>query len=204
MSSSVFPVLVGLAFDVGRTPVWSNIVQQSVSGKETRIGLWSAPRWQYELTYDVLRGDATYAEFQNLAGFFNARKGRFDSFLYTDPDDSAVTGQGIATGDGIKTAFQMIRSFGGFVEPVLAFNATVTPRIYLNGVLQSGANYSISAWGSATPGVITFTTAPGSGVAITADFSFYWPVRFDDDSMSFNKFMAALWEAKSVKFTSLK
>src|SRR4051812_38528020 len=104
MSTAAFPTLAGLGWDVIRTPLWQNITQQAVSGKETRVALWSYPRHQWELTFDVLRQGTVhgtaYTEFAQLFGFFNARRGSFDSFLYQDADDNAVTGQGIGTGDG--------------------------------------------------------------------------------------------------------
>ncbi len=42
----------------------------------------------------------------------------------------------------------------------------------------------LSGWTlDATTGVITFTTAPASGVAIRAGFEFDVPVRFDSDTL---------------------
>ncbi len=200
MSTSVFPTLAGLGFDVIRTPIWSNTIQESVSGKETAIGNWSYPKWQWELTFDVLRSDADTHEFQDLAGFFNLRHGRFDTFLYEDAEDNSVTGQSIGTGDGDTTTFQLIRTFGNFIEPVFAPH-TVS-NVYLDG--SDGGGWSVSNWGTSTPGLITFDTAPDDGAAITADFSFYFPCRFNDDRMSFTNFMKRLWNAQSVAFTSVK
>ena len=202
MSSAVFPSLQGIAWNVKRSPRWSTRVQAAVSGKETRIADWSYPRWQWELAFEFLRGDAAHAEFQALAGFLNARQGQFDSFLYQDADDNAVTGQAIAIGDGTTKIFQLARSFGGFTEPVQAPNAV--NQIYLNGVAQPGTLYSVSSWGAAIPGAVTFTTAPGAGVVITADFSFYFPCRFLDDSLDFEKFMFQLWQGKKIRFQSIK
>ena len=51
-------------------------------------------------------------------GFFLQLQGQFGTFLYTDPDDNAVAGQAFATGDGTTTSFTMMRSLGGFLEPV--------------------------------------------------------------------------------------
>jgi len=202
MSTAAFPTLMGLGWNVKRSPEWSSRVQTAVSGKETRIALWSYPRWHWDLTFDFLRSDAVNAEFQALAGFFNARQGQFDSFLYTDADDNSVMGQAIGTGDGATLAFPMARSFGGFTEPMLA-PATVWA-VYLGGVAQSVGSWSVSTWGSTTPGILTFVTAPGAGVAIAADFSFAFPCRFEADTLDFEKFMNQIWSGKSVKFISVK
>ncbi len=201
MSTSVLPPLVGLGFDVVRTLLWDTVVQQSLSGKETRFARQTYPRWKWDLAYNVLRSGANYTELQQLAGFFNLRQGQFDTFLYQDADDNSVTGQPVATGDGTTTGFQLIRSFGGFVEPVLAPN-TVSA-VYINGVVQT-SGFSISAWGSASPGVITFASAPAIGAAVTVDFTYYFPVRMSADSVSFNMFLSGYYKAKKFGFISVK
>jgi uncharacterized protein (TIGR02217 family) len=206
MSIAVFPSLAGLGWSVARSELWKTRTQEAISGKETRIADWSYPRHQWALTFDFLRqgnlSGTLYAEFAALAGFFNLRQGGFDSFLYADPDDSAVTGQAIGTGDGATTSFQLVRSFGGFVEPIFAPNAV--SRVALNGVTQSAGSYAVNGWGAASPGTLVFTTAPGAGVAIAADFSFYFPCRFAADQLDFEKFMAALYQLKKIEFISLK
>ncbi len=319
MSTQIFPSLPGLGWSVKRTPQWKTRVQESISGKETRIADWSFPRWQWELTFEFLRqaganqqaqsfAGQTYSEFQLLAGFFNARQGMFDSFLYQDADDNAVTGQQFGTGDGTTTVFQLARAFGGFVEPILAPNSIAN--LYLAGApipsggllppaapaLSQGTGGSLAAatyfakityvtasgetppspetslaiaasnvlqvaspaaetgaigynvyagtsaggetlqntspiaigvpWAEPTSGLvagatppltnntgwslnaangqITFSGAPLAGTAISADFSYFFRCRFVEDTMDFEKFMAALYSAKSVKFISLK
>ena len=198
MSNTIFPALAGLGWTVKRTPLWKTRVQESISGKEVLIADWSFPRWQWQLAYEFLRGDASHAEFQSLAGFFNQRQGMFDSFLYQDADDNAVMGQQLGIGDGATTAFQLVRPLGGFIEPIIAPN--VVSSVYLAGVVQAPSSYSVNA----ATGILTFTAAPGSGVAVAADFSFYFRCRFLEDSMDFEKFMRLLWQAKKVGFISLK
>jgi hypothetical protein len=51
---------------------------------------------------------------------------------------------------------------------------------------------------------VTFVTAPGAGVSITADFTYYWPCRFDGDTLPFNKFMSSLYAGKKLSFKSVK
>jgi uncharacterized protein (TIGR02217 family) len=202
MSTAVFPSLPGIAFPVPREAIWDTLPHEATSGKETRVAQRSAPRWRWTVLFKVLRTQPAFLEFQTLVGFFNARQGKFDSFLYTDPYDNVVTGQAIGTGDGSTKPFQLVRAFGSFVETVLAPN--VVSAVYLNGVVQSGGSYSVSNWGAAAPGVVTFTSAPGAGVAVTADFSYYWPVRFDDDVASFGNFMQNLYDLKKLSFISIK
>lgn len=200
MSTTVLPSLVGLGFEVVRTPIWDTSVQSAMSGKETRIARQTYPRWQWELSYNVLRS-GSYNELQQLAGFFNARQGMFDSFLYQDADDYSVTAQAIGQGNGSNKIFPLYRSFGGFLEPVLA--PQTVSAVYINGVVQS-SGWSVSSWGATTPGVITFTTAPSNGAAVTADFTYYFPCRMSEDSVPFSMFLSRHYRAKKFGFISVK
>lgn len=201
MSTNVLPTLAGLGFDVVRTPVWDTSIQTATSGKETRIARQTYPRWRWELSYNVLRSGAAYTELQQLAGFFNARQGMFDTFLYRDADDNAVTGQSIGQGTGSATQFQLYRSFGGFLEPVFAADAVSA--VYVNGVMQV-SGWTVSGWASATPGIVTFSSAPANGAAVTADFTYYFPCRMSEDSVSFTLFISQHYKAKKFSFVSVK
>lgn len=196
MSNAIFPVLSGLSFPVEKTPNWSTKIQTSISGKETRLGLWSYPVWQFSIGYDFLRSDAVNQELQTLIGFFNARQGAYDSWLFLDPDDCTATNAAFATGDGTTRVFQLARSYGGWLEPVRAVVSVTS--VQING--SSTSAYTIDPYS----GVITFTAAPSVGAALTWSGTFYWRCRFMDDQQTVAKFMKDLWENKSVKFTSLK
>lgn len=207
MSTQVFPSFAGLGWDVTRTPIWDTSITPNQSGKEVRMSNYTYPRWQWDLVYTAFRQgvvhNVAYTEFAQIAGFYNARQGSFDSFLYTDADDNAVTAQALGTGDGVTTTFPLIRAFGGFVEPVLAPN--VVTAVKINGTTKTlGTDYTVSAWGSANPGIITFTTAPAGSAAITADFSYYWPCRFLDDNIPFNKWISNMYAGQKVSLMSLK
>lgn len=196
MSNEVFPSLPGLQWNVIKTPVWKTRVQQSTSGKELRAAYMSYPLWRFTLNYEVLRADAAHQELQQLIGLFNRMRGSWDNFLYEDPDDKSVVGQQFGIGDGSTKDFQLVRSLGNFAEPVQ--NLHGTPSIYLNGVLQS-SGYTVSSLG-----VVSFTVAPGAGVALTWDGSFYYRVRFLKDSVDFDQFMKDLWQAKKIEFQTEK
>ena len=54
--------------------------------------------------------------------------------------------------------------------------------IYSSGL---GGQATTDGWSvNTTTGIITFTTAPGNGVAVSADYEFDVPVRFDTDRMA--------------------
>ena len=161
------------------------------------------PLYEFEAVYNGLASStAAFAglgasSLQSLMGFFLQLQGQFGTFLYTDPDDNAVTGQAFATGDGSTTSFTMMRSLGGFLEPVGW--VTSVANVYLNGVAQSGSSYSPDDAEHAD-----FTSAPASGATVSADFSYAFNCRFLDDQMDFEEFMASLWKLDSMKFRSVK
>lgn len=197
MSSEIFPALSGLEYPVVRAPVWKTLTQTAVSGNENRAALWTYPRWQWTLSFNFLRDDANN-EFRTLCGFFLARQGPYDSFLFADPDDSSVENQPLGIGNGSQTGFQLVRTFGGFTEPIFAPLTTTLFGIYVDGVLQTGG-YSMLPGG-----VIEFSTPPASGAVVTGSFGYYWPVRFVADQYDFAKFMNRLWEQKKLELISLK
>ncbi len=193
MSNAVFPSLPGLTWSVTKTPTWSTKVQRAVSGREQRVALMSAPLYKIQLVYSVLRGGNVngYTELEELLGFFLARQGSFDNFLFTDVTDDSVTNQNFGTGDGTTASFQLQRTYGAggftFTEPVANVNGA--PAIYVGGVLQ--ASYTMS-----TTGVVTLTSAPAVGVPVTWTGSFYYRCRFDADTADFEEFMSNLWALK--------
>lgn len=198
MGNSVFPTLAGIKWDSKKTAIFSNKHQVAVSGKEIDAAFWAYPQWKWELSYELLRS-GTQAELQTILGFFLCRYGSFDSFLYTDPEDCSVTAQAIGTGTGSLATFQLVRTYGGFTEPVKCVNATPTPAIYVGGVLRETA-YSIGS-----TGLVAFTSPlPGNGVAVTATFNYYWRVRFEEDMAEFGNFAYRFWELKKITLLSKK
>ena len=101
MSTALFPTLPGLAFDVGKSPMFSTDVKTSVSGREMRRANWAHPIYQFTLTFEFLRDEAAFNELKTLAGFYLQRQGSFDSFLLSDPDDNSTTLQQFGVGDGV-------------------------------------------------------------------------------------------------------
>lgn len=205
MSTQAYPFFPGLTYPIARKPIWQTRTQDSVSGKRINIADWSYPKWQWSLTYSALRGYTTTlaaAEIEAMIGFFNSRQGSFDSFLYSDTNDRTSTGSTIGTGDSTNRAFQLYRTLGGFTEPILA--PTTVTSILVGGTAST--SWSVTGWGTTTPGVVTFTTgfAPPNGQAVVAAFSYSWPVSFDDDILSFDEFVQKIWKLEAINFTSLK
>lgn len=198
-----FPTLKGQSWSVHRTPKWATQSMAYASGRESRAPSYQFPIWEFELTFDGLDSGSKFAglgaaSLQTIMGFFLSAQGQAGNFLFVDPDDSYIAGQALGTGDGAATTFTIVRTLGGFVEPVGAIVSV--GNVYLNGVYQP------TGWTatSGKPCTLTFATAPGSGVAVTIDFTFAFICRFSDDVQDFEEFASMLWNFKTCKFESTR
>ena len=202
----VFPALPGLAWSVTKSPTFQTRIQRAVSGRELRALDYPYPLWQFTLVFDLLRDKpaAGYDELRTLMGFFMLCQGAYGTFLFRDPSDDRAAGQQIGVGDAATAVFQLQRTMGatlpggGFHEPIVAPN--VVTAVYLDGITQDPASYSVDT----STGLVTFATAPGSGLIITADYSYYFRCRFIDDSYAFENFMYQLWQLKKLTFISVR
>jgi len=203
--TAIFPALPGLGWSVTKSARFATRIQRAVNGRELRALDQPNPIWSWTLTYPLLRDrwdtrgpglGTPYDELRTLAGFFLQQQGAFQPFLFDDPSDHAATAQFLGTGDSSATAYQLVRTMGGFAEPITAPN-TVSA-IYFDGLLQSPAGYSLDA----ATGLVTFTTSPPAGEAVTADFTYWFRVRFSDDTAEFENFMLQLWQARQIKLQS--
>lgn len=201
MTAAIFPSMPGLKWGTIKSPMWSTGIQKAASGRELRGSFFSFPRYKISLGYEVLRSGAL-AELQAMVGFFNARRGSFESFLYLDPEDNAVVDQPFGVGAAGQTQFQLVRTYGGYVEPVLApqlmVHGGVGPRIMVNGAAQT-SGYTVGE-----DGLVTFASAPAAGAVLSWSGIYYWRCRFMQDSADFERFLYQLWALKKIELITLK
>lgn len=199
-AATIFPQLVGIGWGLTRTVRWNTIVLDAVSGTSTRLGLWSEPLNDFELTYDFLHASPT-GDVGVLQGIFNRVQGAHTALLLLWLDDCVVYNQQIGVGDGNKTAFQLQRTLGGASESIFAPSLVDTIRVDGTSV-----NFTVNDWVSGkSPGVANLDTAPPPNSIITVDvLSYYWPVVFDVDQLDFNTFARLLYEVKSVKLRGVR
>ncbi|MBY0408102.1 MAG: DUF2460 domain-containing protein [Rickettsiales bacterium] len=168
-----------IAYGATGGPEFSTEVVVTHGGYEQRNINWSQARAKY----NVAHGVKTQAQLDALIAFFRARKGRADGFRFKDWTDYKVSGQALGSGDGTRKIFQLVKTYasGGSSDTrTITKPVAGTVKLYLAGVLQSVGAYALAL----DTGVVTFTAAPGSGVAVTADFEFDVPVRFDTDRLA--------------------
>lgn len=193
----VLPYLPGQTPVVTKAPLWSTTVKRASSGRERRNAQWNYPLWQFELQYEVIRHKPTADELFTMWEFFNVLQGMFAPFLVVDPTDCQILSTApvnFGTGDGSTRTFQLTRKINSFVEPVYdVYSATVLD----NG--SASGSYTI-----APNGLLTFTTAPTSGHALTWYGYLYFGCRFLQDDLSFEQVVQLLWAGKSLKFSSLR
>ena len=157
MAPPVFPSLPGITFPVKRSAKWSGLQQDALSGKRVRTSFMTYPIYLFELQFNFLRSAAAYLEWQQLAGFINSMYGGTGLFLFDDPNDDTAIAQSFGAGDGVTTTFQLVRTLGGFTEPVYFPN--VITDIKVAGAPTSA--YTLSATGQLAPQ----TRRPGAGRA---------------------------------------
>ncbi len=196
MSNAVLPSFPGLSWGRARAVRWSTTVKRAASGREYRGANWSYPLYEYRLDFELLRQQADVAELEQLVGFINLRRGSFDTFLFLDPYDQTAALQTFGTADGTRTQWPLVRTFGGYAEPVLGILAA--PQVYVAGALQA-SGVTVSA-----DGVVTFSTAPAAGALLAWTGTFYWRCRFLKDGAEFTEFLSRWHELRGLTFTTIK
>lgn len=197
MAAPIFPTIPGLAWPVKRTIEWSSVKQEAASGVSPRFPMWTYPRYKYSLSAEALRQYGALVEYNTFAGFFNQLFGGAGIFQFQDSSDFSATAQTFGTGDGTTTAFQLMRSVGGFSEPVFA--PVTGYSVYDNGTLVAPANYTDNGLGK-----VTFTVAPLNTHALTWTGTYNWLCQFDEDMIELSEFASGFWGMDKIEFTTVK
>jgi uncharacterized protein (TIGR02217 family) len=159
-------------------PEYATDIVISAGGYEQRNISWEQARARY----NVAHGVKTKTQLESLIAFFRARKGRALGFRFKDWTDHAATNEAIGVGNGVKTQFQLTKTYSsGSGSEIRNIYKPVVGSITIKkaGVVQS-SGVSVDT----TNGMVTFTAAPANGNAITATYEFDVPVRFDADRLS--------------------
>lgn len=163
------------------------------SGHEERNTRWADSRRKY----NAGSGIKTLDDLHSVIGFFEERRGKLYGFRWKDHTDFrsspplqsiSDTDQMIGVGDGLKTAFQLIKKYGSVHAPYsrkITKPVEETLIIAVDNIAKSpGSDFNVDA----TSGIITFPSGaiPQAGEVVTAGFEFDVPVRFDTDSLKIN------------------
>jgi uncharacterized protein (TIGR02217 family) len=193
MTLAVFPTLDGIEPNTTKRAEFKTHVFEALSGRETRIRFRQYPKYVFKMSFEYLLATQDEAQLQSLFGFMLQRGGMYEAFYYSDPNDNSVVEKSLGAGDGVKTDFQLKRTYGGYTENVEFLNGA--PLITLDEVEQT-AGYTLS-----DTGLVSFAAAPASGAAVSWSGGYYYKVRFLADGYDFERFMADLHECKDIEFT---
>ena len=204
MSNATFPPpsagTVRLAWSNVRAPEFRTLIEESANGLEARTSKWVYPRWRWTLTYHAI-GEAGHEfgdQLRAVVGHFLAHRGAGDTFLFRDPEDYAIAAQNIGTGNGVTKNFQVVRNYGGFVEPIYEIKSGTLV------VKKAGVTQILSTHYVEDDGLVQFFTAPAVGQAITVDCEFYFRVRFAQDLQDIENFTHRLHAMREVQLVSEK
>lgn len=76
MTTNTFPTLPGITWDIKKRVIWSTATDTTASGAEFRTGRWTAPIYEFDLTFAYL----SQADQQTLETFFEGQQGSFIAF----------------------------------------------------------------------------------------------------------------------------
>lgn len=198
MSDLYFPSFKGLAWGSVKTPIWSTKIHKSSGGYEARAASFTYPLWKFRLNYDLLRSDKSHDELNRFIGFFNQCRGAYGSFFYEDPHDNKAENEPFGLSQENRVEYQLTRSLGGFVEPVIAPSNQIV--IYLDGIEQKLAtDYALLGAGR-----IRFIQAPLNNKPLTWTGKFFYKCRFLHDTADFEEFLYDFWSLKKIEFQSVR
>jgi uncharacterized protein (TIGR02217 family) len=182
----MFPLDVALGARGG--PERRTEIVTAGSGREERNARWAHARRRWNAGYGIKSLDALSA----VVAFFEERRGRLYGFRWRDRLDHssampgaapAPTDQALGLGDGTRTEFQLIKTYGSLHAPYARPIAKPVPgsvRVAVDGLeVEAGTGFSIDH----TTGLVTFLPGhvPAEGEAVTAGYLFDVPARFDTD-----------------------
>lgn len=180
---------------------FSTIIQTTASGHEFRVARQSQGVHRLALRKELQSSQ----EAQALKAFALARRGALHSFRckdwsdYTSQSDgqSAPTtlDQNLGTGNGTKQTYQLVKRYE--VAGPNEYARTITLPV-AGTVVAALDGVTTTAFTVNSAGEITFTTAPGVGVVITAGFQFDVPVRFTSDVDRWTRLQADAFDQWSL------
>lgn len=194
------------------------LVNESDSGVETRIIKFSRARGQWDLASRLMRiredNPTLRTDIETIQNLHAVQEGRAHGFRFRhegdfeigDPASPTTDNQQIGVGDGVKTQFQVIKSysFGAvtYDRPIVKLVAS-TYTVLIDNVPQTeggGADYTINI----NTGIVTFNTAPIAAELVQIATEYDVPVRFDVDMLDIDYELARLGEVPGIPIVELK
>jgi uncharacterized protein (TIGR02217 family) len=195
-----FPLALGR--EVSVEPAFSTAIVTTAGGAEQRNSEWADAR----LSFDAGPGVRSEADLHDILAFFRARRGAAIGFRLEDPFDSSSNGmilapaaadQLLGMGDGVRTEFPLIKTYGQQVR-------RITRPVAGSVRVSVGDVELIEGWTLGEKGMVAFDDPPAEDAAVRAGFRFDVPVRFAEDKLSLNRATFATGEIPTVPMIELR
>lgn len=202
-----------------KTPHFNTITMKPAAGR----GIVTASvcpycTWDFEVSLSLAIGsEADSASILNsFLGMFLQCQGATGFFLFTDPQDNAISQANGAMlnvtpgaanpmsplGDGNSTQFQLARYIGNGFDIIQNVNGT--PTLFVNG--EETSEYSVNS-----TGVISFVSAPPADATLQWSGNFYFLCQFSEDTLKDlarmfqygGSLVDSLWNCGDIKFSSV-
>lgn len=205
----LFPLDVALGSRGG--PERKTEIVTTGSGREERNARWAHARRRWNAGYGVKSLDAL----SQVVAFFEERRGRLYGFRWRDRLDHSSAAPGaepgpadqlIGLGDGTRTEFQLMKTYGSLHAPYarpIAKPVAGSVRIALDGVeAEAGTDFDVDP----VTGLVLFAPgqAPADSAPVTAGFQFDVPARFDSDFLEVDLAAFAAGEIPSIPIVEIR
>lgn len=185
-----------LAYGAAGGPGFSTDVVLTAAGQEQRNVNWAEAlcRW------DVGSIHRTQEEILVLVEFFHIVEGQEGLFLFRDFTDDTFD-NALGTGDGTQTTWQLVKRYtvGPYTrERRLTHPVEGSVSVRLDGALVSGWSLDVST------GLLTFTTAPGAGVVVSAAGTFDVACRFVQDHLPITRVAPNAYHCSQLEIVEVR
>jgi uncharacterized protein (TIGR02217 family) len=163
------------------------------SGYEERNARWADARRVYNAGYGLRSVD----DLHEVIHFFEERRGRLHGFRWKDHSDwkscapgAAPTGldQVIGSGDGVRTGFQLVKTYGADFAPYTREIRKPVASSLLVAVSGVPAAEGVAFDCDPATGLVVFRPGhvPPPAAVVSAGYEYDVPVRFDTDRLEIN------------------
>jgi uncharacterized protein (TIGR02217 family) len=181
------------------------------SGREERNARWAHARRRWNAGYGI----KSLAALSAVIAFFEERRGRLYGFRWRDRLDhssaapgleSSLEDQVLGTGDGVRTTFQLVKTYGAAHAPYarpITKPVAGSIQVAVDGVAKAEA---VEFDSDSATGLVVFRPGfePAAGAAVTAGFLFDVPARFDTDFLEVDLAAFAAGEIPSIPIVEIR
>lgn len=171
MALPIFPRNISIKYNSTKEMSWKTTVKRSGSNKIRTLTTYRYPKWQIKVSAVGL----TNEDVRSIQGFFALLRGANKPFLWLDQEDYQEKNVLLGIGDGVTKSFFAIRRLGQFAEPITDIK-TDSLVVYVN-------NKKVTAMAGEN-GEIVLMNPPAKGDRVTADYTYYWRVILEKDTVN--------------------